>query len=236
MDNYTLLPGEFVLYKGSCSLEGKNDDFLEQHRSNMSVEMILTNLNLVFVKKAKKLFGKTFSEVEIISVKDIKVYRDDPQIKLEDSSVEIFFTNGEKVVHLYSKNEARKFMDKAFELLTGKTRATRVSDKVKDAVDLIDETIGLNVADTVKAVIDGGLVGIAFGRFGKSHRVKPHVSDSIAEVVSSTQDLLINKAPQQTMEETDNPLETIIQLKELLDAGVITQEDFDAKKKQLLGL
>ena len=32
------------------------------------------------------------------------------------------------------------------------------------------------------------------------------------------------------------PIEELKKLKELLDAGVITQEDFDAKKKQLLGL
>ena len=31
-------------------------------------------------------------------------------------------------------------------------------------------------------------------------------------------------------------IEEIKQFKELLDAGIITQEEFDAKKKQLLGL
>ena len=35
---------------------------------------------------------------------------------------------------------------------------------------------------------------------------------------------------------TNNNLDDLKKLKELLDAGVITQEEFDAKKKQLLGL
>ena len=33
-----------------------------------------------------------------------------------------------------------------------------------------------------------------------------------------------------------DPYEELKKLKELLDAGVITQEDFDAKKKMLLGI
>ena len=33
-----------------------------------------------------------------------------------------------------------------------------------------------------------------------------------------------------------NAIDELKKLKELLDAGIITQEEFDAKKKQLLGL
>lgn len=35
---------------------------------------------------------------------------------------------------------------------------------------------------------------------------------------------------------TDNRVEALTKLKELLDSGVITQEEFDAKKKQILGV
>ena len=35
---------------------------------------------------------------------------------------------------------------------------------------------------------------------------------------------------------SDGGLNVLRELKELLDMGVITQEEFDAKKKQLLGL
>lgn len=37
-------------------------------------------------------------------------------------------------------------------------------------------------------------------------------------------------------ERTDNGLSDLIALKEFFDQGIITQEDFDAKKKQILGL
>ena len=42
-------------------------------------------------------------------------------------------------------------------------------------------------------------------------------------------DATVNQAPKDSLEE-------IVKLKSLLDAGIITQEEFDAKKKQLLGL
>ena len=47
------------------------------------------------------------------------------------------------------------------------------------------------------------------------------------------------KSGQQPSGETTSPLDSanaIIKFKELLDSGIISQEEFDAKKKQLLGL
>lgn len=59
------------------------------------------------------------------------------------------------------------------------------------------------------------------------------------EVYNAISSLLGNRqAPAQTQraENENNSLEDLKKLKELLDMGVITQEEFDAKKKQLLGL
>ena len=44
-------------------------------------------------------------------------------------------------------------------------------------------------------------------------------------------------APQaQQVVQTLSPADELLKYKQLLDSGVITQEEFDAKKKQLLGL
>ncbi|OIM35737.1 hypothetical protein ATX71_10000 [Oenococcus oeni] len=40
----------------------------------------------------------------------------------------------------------------------------------------------------------------------------------------------------QTSEPKDNNLSQLVELKKLLDSGVITKEEFKAKKKQILGL
>lgn len=44
-----------------------------------------------------------------------------------------------------------------------------------------------------------------------------------------------NTQPELSIDDMDNRLKTLETLQELLNNGVITQEDFDAKKKQLLG-
>lgn len=63
--------------------------------------------------------------------------------------------------------------------------------------------------------------------------------DDIHKVVSN---LLIerqntnNKANNIPVQNTSSNMDDIIKLKELLDMGILSQEEFDAKKKQLLGL
>lgn len=42
--------------------------------------------------------------------------------------------------------------------------------------------------------------------------------------------------PANCISSTSDDLSTLVKLKELLDSGILTQEEFDAKKKQLLGL
>jgi len=59
----------------------------------------------------------------------------------------------------------------------------------------------------------------------------------IQELVSSLDNLLQNaqKSPKVTVQQTSDADE-LVKFKKLLDDGVITQDEFDAKKKQLLGL
>lgn len=45
-----------------------------------------------------------------------------------------------------------------------------------------------------------------------------------------------NPIPSNTKSSNDIPIDELKKLKELLECGIITQEEFDAKKKQLLGL
>ncbi|MBQ3494359.1 MAG: hypothetical protein IJA69_02985 [Clostridia bacterium] len=48
MENYNLRTDEVVLYKGNVILKNKKG----------TTELILTNINLVFINKYKKLFSK----------------------------------------------------------------------------------------------------------------------------------------------------------------------------------
>ena len=61
---------------------------------------------------------------------------------------------------------------------------------------------------------------------------KEEVCSAVSDLISKNQ----NKYQIVNQEVKNSVSEELIQLKKLLDSGIISQEEFDAKKKQLLGL
>ncbi len=226
MENYSLQANEVLLYKG----EAYN-----------GIEIMLTNLNLIIVKKTQKLFKKAQVETFVYSKDDIKIYNDIPQVKQKESSVEIFLTLEEIKFDFYSRTEAHKFVNAVYELLTGKSTATRGAEKIKSAIKLVDNTLGIDTMDTVKNVMENGIAGSLLGGIGKKVGIKSK-SSAIKETVGVAKDVIGTAATitaSKTIEKNEDyneKIENVKKLKELLDAGILTQEEFDEKKKQLLGL
>ena len=233
MDNYSLKENESLLYKGDAY---------------GMFEILLTNINLVLIKKikvkdSKKLFAKTYeqTDISVYSTDEIKIYKDVPQVKVKDSTVEIYLASGEEKINFYSKIEAHKFANAIYELLTGKTLATRGAEKVKSAINIVDEALGINTVSTVKNVMENGIAGTILGgvgkkatKFSKTSSLKESIGlvKKVVDAASPTTDLH-NNAEQ---DDYNDKVEKIKKLKELLDIEAITQEEFDAKKKELLGL
>ena len=231
MTNYTLQPNETVLYQGNVSLEKRSG----------TVEMILTNLNLVFIITTRKFLAKSQVDVETYPVEEIKIYNNAPQIKQKNARVEIFLTGGEIVANFESMFEAGKFVNSALRLLTGKSMAERGADKFKGAVGLVDDTLGINTVNTVKNVLENGITGTLLGGFGKKTAPVARHTSTAREVVGIAKELMGSPSAQEALPAspstlTDEQMATLKKLKELVDMGVLTQEEFDAKKKQLLGL
>lgn len=226
MENYSLQANEVLLYKG----EAYN-----------GVEILLTNLNLVVIKKTQRLFKKGQVETFVYSKDDIKIYNDVPQVKQKESSVEIFLTLEEIKVDFYSRTEAHKFVNAVYELLTGKSTTTRGAEKVKSAIKLVDNTLGINTMDTVKNVMEKGIAGSILGGVGKKVGIGTKAS-AIKETVGVAKDIIGTTATitasktTETTEDYNEKIENVKKLKELLDAGILTQEEFDSKKKEILGL
>ena len=65
---------------------------------------------------------------------------------------------------------------------------------------------------------------------GRNHQVQEQVIDPHASTQST------QSAPQAAPVQAEDPTVALPKYKALLDAGVITAEEFEAKKKQLLGL
>ena len=93
--------------------------------------------------------------------------------------------------------------------------------------------------DSISAVASSGMKGIAVatssGRIVfKFIKNRDEVSRVIGDLLINRQNIKETVAPVVTVNTSD--AEELKKYKELLDMGVITQDEFDAKKKQLLGL
>ncbi len=81
----------------------------------------------------------------------------------------------------------------------------------------------------------GGGAGMAF--MGMGMQAGAGMMQGTQQPASNAQNPFIQVAGQTTSQPTNvDPYEELKKAKELLDAGIISQEDFDAKKKQLLGI
>lgn len=122
MDNYSLKPDETILFQGDA-YDG--------------IQVILTNHNLIIVKKKEKLFSKTDVTVEVYPKEEIKIYKDVPQIKANNCNVMIYLLSKEIQIEFKTRGEVHKFTSAAFELLTGKTAFARERKKLKTLLMLL---------------------------------------------------------------------------------------------------
>ncbi|MHC1787568.1 MAG: SHOCT domain-containing protein [Christensenellales bacterium] len=234
MEAYTLKPNEIMLYRGEATLD----------RSKVNGEVILTNKNVVAITKSKKMFSKEQVELHEYPVEGMCVINQIPQIKQSEGKVDIGFNSGEVTLYFSSESEGRKFVNAVYEIVTGQSAPQRNAAKVKDALNYVNNALGFNAVDTVVTVMERGLVGTLLGGLGKVGRANTSVSSLLLGRPSTAEPLLyeaqknVPGAPSEAVSEmsVDDQIETLRKLKLLLNDCIITQEEFDAKKKQVLGL
>ena len=148
MTNVQLLDNEVVLYEGSV--------MSNQHKG--SVNLTLTSHQII-VEQEKGFFKKEIILLDTLPLADVKFYGDVAQINQKGASVEIQ-TKGKNVTFSFSGLiEARKFTGKAIDAVTGTTVAERSSEKVKEAFDIIDDTLKMDTRETLKSALSQGLKG-----------------------------------------------------------------------------
>ena len=157
MENYDLEENEVVLYKGNVSLT----------KQKGITELILTNINFVLITKHKKLFSKEQVNVETYPIEEIKYYNGVPQVIKKGRLIELYFLNDETEFSFDSRNEARKFMNAALNLLTNKTTFERGAEKVKNTISMIDNTFGIDSVGLTTSAVKNGVVGKTTNVIGK---------------------------------------------------------------------
>lgn len=101
------------------------------------------------------------------AVLDIKMYEGKPQVKTNNSTVEIYLKTKEITLDFDSKIEGHKFISAVYTLLTGKNEIERNAERVKGTIGLVNETLDVDVVKSVGDAVQNGLVGTVAGAFGK---------------------------------------------------------------------
>lgn len=219
MKEYQLQPTEVILYE--------NENVHIQGRKGHST-LILTNLYIVLETTIKKLFRKSYTTTECFDINTVKTYNDTPQIKQKGFDVTVSLTNTELRFTFDAKGKAHKFTATALELLTGKNAFFRAIDKAKQTVSKVDNALGIDTIGVATTAVKTAVnIATPAGKFKKTKAVLKIANGAI----QTKETKKITETPSQ-----NNNLETLKQLKSLLDEGVITQDEFDIKKKELLNL
>lgn len=157
MEYYDLEENEVVFYKGQVSQKNKKG----------TTEVVLTNINLVFVNKYKKLFSKEQITVDTYPINEIKYFNGVPQVVKKGNLIEVYFLGDETEFSFDSRNEARKFINAMLNFLTNKTTFERSAEKVKNTISTIDNTLGIDSKSIAGSVIQNGFVGKTTSVVGK---------------------------------------------------------------------
>lgn len=145
MEHYTLQKDEVVLYHGIVTLLPNDKMPKASQLKKTESELILTNLNFVFVNKTKRFFAKDV-EVEIYKAEEVKFYKDNPHIIRNKSKVEIYFTATEKFIEFPNGKEAKNFINTAMRLVSGKSKFVRAVKKVQAEIQETNKELDINIA------------------------------------------------------------------------------------------
>ena len=144
MQNYELGADEVILYEGMV----RNTQVKDPVQITLTSKRIIFEQEVGFFKKEKKL-------IDIISLESIKVYNNEVQI-----------TQNNEEVSIQSTEKNIKLID----TLTGTTLGERRTDKIKDAINTIDDVLGIDTRNTIKGVMENGIAGTLLKGFKKKHK------------------------------------------------------------------
>lgn len=156
MSNFELANDEVNLYEGIVTCKEFKGSF----------KLTLTSKKMV-LEKGKGLLKKEYEIISVLNLEDIKIYNDAVQIKQKGSDVSIQATSMDYTLSFEGMLEARKFVGKIVDATTGTTMSKRGSEKIKGALDMVDDTLGIDTRGTVKGLLENGVKGTLLNGIGK---------------------------------------------------------------------
>ncbi|MFR1758443.1 MAG: hypothetical protein ACLSX2_01985 [Christensenellaceae bacterium] len=156
MGNYELLADEVVLYEGAVTSKNYKG----------TLQLTLTSQKIIF-EKENGVFKKERGLIDILPLETVKVYNGAAQVKRKGNTVEVQTIDKNIVIVFAGVLEARKFISNAVNAVTGTTLAHRSSDKIKDAFNIVDDTLGIDIRGTIRGFLENGVKGTIINGTGK---------------------------------------------------------------------
>lgn len=148
MNSYELEASEVILLEENVSCS--------EYKGNS--HLILTSKKIVLAQE-KGILKKVKEVVDIINLEDIKIYNGKVQVEHKGNAVSIQTVNENIKINFSGYKVASKFAIKIVDTLTGTTTAERGTDKVKAAINTVDDVLGIDTRATLKGVVEKGVAG-----------------------------------------------------------------------------
>ena len=158
MRNYDLMPNEVILTEGTVTSK--------QYKGNLL--LTLTSEKIV-LERERGLFKKERELIDLILLNNIKFYDDAAQVKQKGNSVDIQTIEENLTLVFSGFLDARKFTTRLIDAATGTTLAKRGADKIKGAINMVDDTLGLDTRGTIKGLLENGVKGTIINGIGKKN-------------------------------------------------------------------
>lgn len=251
---YCLAEDEVILFQGEGLL----------NETRQSAKVLLTNHVIVTEYNQRLGFRKYQTITTTYNLEDIKVYEGKPQAIVKGTCVNIYFKNQELKIEFDSWKNPKKIQTEIFNVITGEKMVDRGAGKVKRAIGVVNDTVGINVFETAAGIFENGLIGSAVGLFaGKKKKSKTgHLLEAASTISSAVAHNSANtnkddKAVEDSKTATaiknqneteesqimnnnalshDEQIRLIKEYKDLLDSQIITEEEFEIKKKEILNI
>lgn len=134
------------------------EDIITHSDFKGNLHLTLTSTKIVF-EKEKGLFKKEKELIEIINLNDIKIYNEKVQINQKGSDVNIQTINKNIKLSFDNMLKANNFLTKTIDTITKTTITERSSNKIKNAINTVDDVLGIDTKSTIKGVIENGITG-----------------------------------------------------------------------------
>lgn len=161
MSNYELEASEVILF----------EDVVTYSDSKGTIQLTLTSKKIIF-EKEKGMLKKERELVDIINLEDIKIYNGNVQVKQKSNEVSVQTIKKNVKITFYSMSKANKFVTQIIDTITGTTTTERNTDKIKGAINTVDDVLGIDTRNTIKEVLENGVVGTLFKGINKKKKDK----------------------------------------------------------------